>query len=97
MSGPHLPDNFAMQSKMPEQPAETVTSIFPIDGDRGMAIVIEMSRAAPTSLRIDGLLPRRFYLLEGVGTRFARADESGTILLVLTIDGRALLSLRPLI
>lgn len=56
MSGPHLPDNFAMQSKMPEQRAETVTSIFPIDGERGMAIVIEMSRAAPTSLRIDGLL-----------------------------------------
>lgn len=102
MSTSHLPTNFALQSVGPisarTNGARLLEAVI-TDSGRGLAIWLEPGRRCDTSttLRVTGLLSRRFYRLDGAQSGFARADNRGVLTVSLMVRRRALLTLQPVV
>ena len=96
MSRPYLPDDFVLQRLVDKASVEAVVAI---DAGRGVAISLAPSGPAPvhTTVRVAGLLAKRFYRIEGGGRRFVRTDEQGTAAIPLTVTDGTILALWPVV
>lgn len=93
MRSDFLPTNFALQSPI-AQDHRTVN----LGDGRGHALWIAPAPAgAPVRIRLDGLLPYRFYrILPGRGL-FARTDRRGRLRTQLRLDAATLITIEPVV
>lgn len=103
MSRPYLPSNFVMQSSSVARfrvtvDGATMTGLVAIEAGRGLAISLNAhSRSHDATVRVAGLLPNRFYRIEGDEQRFSRADERGVATIRLSARPPGTLALWPVV
>lgn len=102
MSSFHLPTNFALQSKSscPIDPVGAVLMAWTtIDRGRGLALWLDPAcdGRGHAEIGISGMLPGRFYRLEGAPFVFARADAQGVLRIALRIEQSTLIALAPVV
>lgn len=88
-----LPSNFALQSMLLGQPQSVE-----VEAGRGRALLLQPEQpGAVVQLRLEGLLPHRFYRLRPGDRSFARTDRSGVLHTLLQLDGATLITVEPVI
>lgn len=94
--------DFALQSHPTRRvrvAGATVVDALVNEGGRGALLSLDARGATHSEvvICIDGMLPDRFYRIEGLLGRFVRADERGVLTLVVQIERRALIVIVPVI
>lgn len=89
-----LPDSFASQSPIVADVAVTRSARL----GRILSLLVE-APAYPRrgTIRVDGLMPKRHYRLDGTGERFCRADGQGVAQVNVVLTGPTLVMLGPLL
>ena len=88
-----LPNNFAMQSNLPEN-----HHVVNLGDQRGRALWLAPGQAgAPVRIRLNGLLPYRFYRSLPCRSLFARTDRRGRLRARLQLAQATLLTIEPVI
>lgn len=102
MSSSHLAIDFALQSYSTEHvhvAGAAVVDALVHEGGRGAVLCLDARNATHSEVVIcvNGMLPDRFYRIEGLAGGFIRADKHGVLTLVAQIERRALIVIVPVI
>ena len=94
MKAQHLCSDFALQSY--EGAPLSIAAVHRHSG--GYTLLVESQRYPQAGhVQIEGLVPDRYYLLDGAAHRFARTDSVGVAAAELRLTAASLLTVAPLI